>query len=169
MSEKKGVHPVSGPNPASQSAAEQTDLNKMSQKYLAQARLGNPMGRKPMFIDVPAQDLQTMMNTVIKAQESFRRVPAKIRNKFANNPVTLIAFLQDPENRREGVEMGLIDDPVLLRQMQMEDAAAKAAKTRVRNGDMFDPQTGFAQDIPLKADPEANPGFPKGGNAPKGA
>lgn len=156
-------HPQSGPNPAVQAPAEKTDLSRMGEKYMRTLRAGNPMGRKPMYIDVPADDLQSMMNKVIAAQESFRHVPAKIRTRFQNNPIALITFLQNPENREEGVKMGLIDDPVLRRKMEMEEAAAKHARKRVRQGDVFDPDTGFEQEASKmpKADPESQPNFGK--------
>lgn len=46
-------------------------------------------------------DFQSAMNAVRKAQESFQELPARIKNRFDNDPQKMLAFLNDPENREE--------------------------------------------------------------------
>ena len=52
-------------------------------------------------------DLQENLNKVIKAQEMFETVPAKIRAKFGNDPYAYIEFMNDKENRDAIEKMGL--------------------------------------------------------------
>lgn len=150
---KRGIHPVSGPNPTQQNQVAETDINKMSAKYLKTRAIGNPNGRKPMFIDVPSASFHEMMNTVVRIQETFARLPARIRSKFMYNPVVLLSWLEQPDNRREAVKLGLIDDPELAYRMEQEKAA-KAAPAPVQ------------ETLIHKADPESQPAY-KGAQAPK--
>jgi len=58
MNGDKSVHPESGPNPTQQNQLNETDINRMSAKYLRTRLAGNPNGRKPMFINVPSATFQ---------------------------------------------------------------------------------------------------------------
>lgn len=150
---RRSFHPESGPNPTQQSQIVETDINKMSAKYLRTRMAGNPNGRKPMFIDVTAVSFHDMMNKVVRIQESFLSLSAKIRMKFMNNPTVMLSWLEVPENRREAVRMGLIDDPELAYQMEVEKARKAAPIVE---------QTSI---VP-KADNEAQPAY-KGSKEPK--
>lgn len=149
----KGMHPVSGPNPTQQSQLPETDINMMSAKYLKSRMAGNPNGRKPMFIEVPSASFHEMMNTVMRMRDDFSRLSAKVRAKFMNDPGVMLAWLENPDNRREGVRMGLIDDPELAYNMEQERLRKTALKVE---------QT----DSVPRADPEAQPGY-KGSKDPK--
>lgn len=46
-------------------------------------------------------DFQSAMNAVRAAEESFAELPARIKNRFDNNPQKLVEFINDPENREE--------------------------------------------------------------------
>lgn len=153
----KGVnHPESGPNPAQQQHVDSTDVNRMSDKYLKSRLVGNPNGRKPMFIDVPSDSFHDMMNKVSRIQQDFVKLPARLRSRFLNSPGVLLAFVDNPDNRREAVGLGLIHDPELLYQIESERAAKRAPKVQ---------QTEL-NPLPLKADLEAQPEY-KGGKPPK--
>lgn len=163
MNGNSSVHPVSGPNPTQQNQLNETDINKMSAKYLRTRLAGNPNGRKPMFITVPSATFHDMMNKVVQIQDQFQRLSANIRRKFMNNPTVMLSWLENPDNRREGVKMGLIDDPELAYAMEQEAASKKAT------------QEGFKFQVPeplldqsLRPDPEAQPSRtpPKGGKTP---
>jgi len=57
------------------------------------------------------EDYQTARNKILDAQQNFQQLPSKIRNRFKNNPGKLITFLNDPNNKQEAIEMGLIERP----------------------------------------------------------
>ena len=56
-----------------------------------------------------AQDYQSMMDTLVQAQEAFDGLPADIRDYFANDPAQLIEFVNDEKNLEEAVELGLVE------------------------------------------------------------
>ena len=56
-------------------------------------------------------DYETALQRVITAQESFDSLPAKLRDRFQNDPANLIEFLNDESNRDEAVKLGLINPP----------------------------------------------------------
>lgn len=59
-------------------------------------------------------------DAIIKVQDAkdlFMTLPAEVRSRFSNNPVELVSFLQNTDNRKEAEELGLIEpqsvpDPV---------------------------------------------------------
>lgn len=153
-------HKQPGDKPGSkvqQSAAQDADLNRMVARHMAgPGRMGLPIGnpaatRQPRFLDLSSADsYHDMLNRVTQIDELFRRLPGRIRNRFQNRPEILMKFCEDPANTKEAVKLGLIDDPEVIQQvldaeqMDLEQQAAKAAE-------------------PVKADPEAQPSFKKGG------
>jgi len=158
MNGDKSVHPESGPNPTQQNQLNETDINRMSAKYLRTRLAGNPNGRKPMFINVPSATFHDMMNKVVQIQDQFQRLSANIRRKFMNNPTVMLSWLENPDNRREGVKMGLIHDPELAYAIEQESARKRPTEV----------QQDLTEPLPLKADPEAQPARtpPKGGKTP---
>lgn len=92
-----------------QEYADESDLNKIMEKYAAgmgalPVRDGTPMFGD--FSDLP--DFATAQQIVIDAQDRFDALPARLRDRFDNDPGALIAFLQDENNRSEAVALGLI-------------------------------------------------------------
>jgi len=53
-------------------------------------------------------DYHTALNTLIAAESEFDSLPAQIRKKFANEPSNLIEFLNDPKNKDEAIQLGLV-------------------------------------------------------------
>lgn len=51
------------------------------------------------------------LNMVVKANEMFMSLDAFVRERFDNDPGKLLAFLDNPDNRAEGVKLGLINQP----------------------------------------------------------
>ena len=54
-------------------------------------------------------DYQSAMQAVRAAQESFMELPAEVRARFSNDPQALMVFMDDPANRDEAVELGLVN------------------------------------------------------------
>lgn len=71
--------------------------------------------QSPAFDDVSAYanvDYQEAYNLVVDAHDKFMSLPAKVRERFANDPAEMFGFLQDVNNRAEAIELGLIPAPV---------------------------------------------------------
>lgn len=92
-----------------QEFAEETDLNKIMDKYAAglaplPVRDGTPIYGD--FSNIP--DFATAQQIVIDAREKFEALPSRVRAKFDNDPAKLIEFLKDDSNRSEAEALGLI-------------------------------------------------------------
>lgn len=61
---------------------------------------------------LPSQmDFHEAMNLVLKAQTMFDEMPSNLRKRFSNDPGVFLAFCEDPENRDEMVDLGLLPRP----------------------------------------------------------
>lgn len=100
-----------------QSDKDSTDINKMMAKYektgmITDLITGNP--RQPNYGDFSnVGDYHQLQNTIIRVNNAFNALPAKVRSRFENDPDVLIRFLADQQNDREAVELGLKDASVL--------------------------------------------------------
>jgi len=55
-------------------------------------------------------DYHTAMNALIASEEQFDALPSKLRARFDNQPYKLIEFLNDPKNKDQAIELGLINN-----------------------------------------------------------
>ena len=95
-----------------QDQKNQTDINLLVAKYQKRGE-DIPQSTRNTFADVSTiQDLQGNLNLLAEAEEAWYTLPSKTRNKFNNNRVDLIDFINNPNNYNEAVELGLIDKKV---------------------------------------------------------
>lgn len=93
-----------------QSFQQECDINTIMAKYAKDgviAHVSRVQGAYGDFSNV--EGYQLALNQVIAAQEAFDELPARVRERFGNDPANLMTFLQDVENRDEAIELGLID------------------------------------------------------------
>lgn len=83
------------------------DVNKMVQRHLP------PELRPANFFDatVLPEDYLEARNLMLQAQESFDDLPARVRDRFKNDPMSVLTFIADPRNRAEAISLGLIAPP----------------------------------------------------------
>lgn len=156
----KGVE-VKGESLTQQQFAKDADINSLVSRHMrGSGRMGMPLGnpnatRKPIFGDFTSIDYHRMLNTVAEVDNVFNRLPARVRNRFRNNPELLIKFTEDPANLKEAVKMGLIKLPEgqamteegnIVEQTDLEAAAKTAAGNTPGDSTPQAP----------RADPEAN-------------
>lgn len=111
-------HKVSGfesvnPSMTVQSEKNACDINVIMDRYLNQEiPLVDPMRMRsgePQFGDFSEiPNLQDAQNKLIEAQEMFMQLPAKIRRRFDNDPTAFIDFVQNPDNKSEMEELGIL-------------------------------------------------------------
>jgi len=156
MTEKRGVHrPPSGGSKTVQSAAPDTDINLIMERYHKTGVLGtpNPKGaRRPIFGDFTSTDFLQMKNAIMDIGEQFMKLKPKIRQRFQNDPLQLVRFVEDPSNMDEAIKLGLVQAPV-------GDDDPPPANPAVQADGALKAPPGSSTEA-LKADPEANP---KGG------
>lgn len=94
-----------------QQFAEEADINTIVRRFGLTGELPeNP--RLPTsgdFSDVT--DFQSAMNAVTHAEQQFMTLPPELRKRFNHDPGELIAFMEDGNNRKEAIALGLINAP----------------------------------------------------------
>lgn len=90
-----------------QSQAEEADINVIVRRFGVTGVL--PEGvRAPVYQDfLHVFDFQSAMNAVRGAQESFDKMPADVRKRFANDTQQFVVFCSDPGNIDELRKLGL--------------------------------------------------------------
>lgn len=112
---------------------DECDVNVIMRNYEVSGQLTH-LAKKPlMWGDAPDLDFQGAMNQVVEARERFMDLPAKVRDRFNNDPGALLAFLGDEANRDEAEKLGLVN-PVAG-----SARAAKPADGNPTGGDVTPP------------------------------
>ena len=95
-----------------QEFVEESDINNIMKRYAAGMPI--PSGtRQPVFDDFSnVPDYAQAFAIVQRSQEAFAQLPSEVRERFANDPQQLLAFLNDEKNRDEAVKLGLIAQSV---------------------------------------------------------
>lgn len=109
------------PSMTKQSFREETDINILASKYIRKDVEYTPLQiaqqiaavtQKPLaYGDVSnATNLNDAMNVIAEIQDAFDVLPATIRQRFDNDPLSLVGFLENPANRAEAVKLGLLEE-----------------------------------------------------------
>lgn len=101
-----------GESRTKQSFRDETDINVIMARYRKTGQISHLNGRTAVYGDFSSHvDLLTSMTQVSEAQAAFEELPAKIRDRFSHDPVQLLAFVDQADNRAEAIELGLVADP----------------------------------------------------------
>lgn len=105
------------PSMTQQQYANECDLNNLVDKnmrfkdpaFLTKLQMfGSGEKVEPIYGDFASvPDFQNAMNTINTATEQFMSMPSKIRARFDNDPVKLLAFVNDESNYEEGLALGI--------------------------------------------------------------
>jgi phage internal scaffolding protein len=93
-----------------QAHKNQCDVNHIIQKYDKTGLINHISRIEAKFGDLTGDDYKTMADRVINAQNMFNDLPAEIRKRFENSPENLLRFMDDPNNRNEAIQLGLIHE-----------------------------------------------------------
>jgi len=101
------------PSRAKQAPKKDTQIRNILIRYAKTGVLGDP-SRRPIFGDFTnTEQFETSLNLVANVRSQFAQLPSEIRNRFQNDPVELLSFLNDPKNNTEAVKLGLKDKSAL--------------------------------------------------------
>lgn len=101
-----------GASRTKQSFRDECDINLIMKRYEATGVLQHLARGAPQFVDATSLDYQASMELVIAAREQFDALPAKVRERFRNDPGEMLAFVEDEANRAEAIKLGLVPEPV---------------------------------------------------------
>ena len=102
-----------------QSFKDECDINNILKKYETTGALPSLILENPQYgdySDVPAY--QDALNIVMKAEDQFSSLSAKLRSRFDNDPAKFLAFVEDPNNREEMHELGLTREGAEAKRIQ---------------------------------------------------
>lgn len=103
---------VDSPSLTKQSFKEECDINNILKRWRKTGELTHLATRQPSYGDFTnADDYLSATLKVHAAQADFDSLSARIRERMKNDPAELLAFLADPANEAEGIELGLIPKP----------------------------------------------------------
>lgn len=99
---------ITGTSRAKQSFRDECDINTIMAKYQKTGLITHVSKYGGQYGDLlNSVDYQTALNKTMEAGEAFQSLPSGIREKFENDPGQFLAFVEDPENEAEMIEMGL--------------------------------------------------------------
>lgn len=125
-----------------QSLAAETDINAIMRKYEKTGvitHVARYAGEYGDFSGVP--DYKTGLERIMAADEMFASLPARIRDRFGNDPANFIEFATNPENLPELRKMGLAPEeapppkPQLVQVVEPPEPAQPAPKSKPAKGD----------------------------------
>lgn len=88
------------------------DTNTIIKRFKQTGQLTHLAKRQGSFADVSQiPDLLPSLLKVQEAKDMFYTLPSSLRRKFDNSVQKLISFLQDPNNKEEAIELGLLQNP----------------------------------------------------------
>jgi phage internal scaffolding protein len=97
------------PSLAQQHMKDECDINVIIERFGVTGELPNaPVS--PQYGDFSGvTDYHSALNQINATMDDFMALPAKLRVRFDHDPVKLMEFLQNDQNRDEAIQLGLID------------------------------------------------------------
>lgn len=90
-----------------QSHKEEVDINNIVRRHGIDLLQKVAALQQPQWDEVPGNDFQESMLIITKAQQTFEKLPSKIRKQFNNNPGEFLDYVQNPDNQDGLVDLGL--------------------------------------------------------------
>lgn len=97
-----------------QAFAQECDINVIMARYIQTGIIQNGNTQAARYADCSSYDFQASHNLVIVAQTMFDSLPAKIRSKFDNSAYEFLNWMENPENKKEALQMGLLPPEEVL-------------------------------------------------------
>lgn len=113
------VNPITGeifhpPSMTKQEFKRQCDINNIIKEFSLTGQISHISAKAATgaFLDLPdSMDYQDHLHQVMRAGEAFAALPATIRNRFHGDPAEFLAFVQDPANAQELIDLGIRQRP----------------------------------------------------------
>lgn len=100
------------PSLAQQHMKEECDINYIVERFGVTGQLPVVPVNTPTYGDFTGiGDYRQALDAVMAADDAFMQLPAKVRERFNNDPAELVDFVSDFRNRSEAIELGLIPPP----------------------------------------------------------
>lgn len=96
-----------------QSGADECDINCIVERAKRGADISGLIRPNPPLYGslIGAPDYREALQAVVDAKAAFESLDARIRERFGNDAVRMLEFLDDPANRDEAIKLGLVKAP----------------------------------------------------------
>lgn len=96
------------PSLTKQAFKDECDINNILKKYKNTGLLTHVQAARSRYADFTAvSDYQSALNAVLEAQDAFQDLPANIRERFNNDPMSFVSFIDNPANDEQAIQLGL--------------------------------------------------------------
>lgn len=113
------------PSLTKQQFKSQTNINNLVSQYVKTGEFQHVNTKIPSYGYAASNDFMESMIIVEDARQMFAALPSRIRSEFDNDPASFLAFAEDPSNRPQMAEMGLLTpeaaDALLLPDIAADD------------------------------------------------
>lgn len=92
-----------------QHSKQSCDVNEIIRHYTAGQLITHVSKFEARYGDGTAVEFKEALDLVNGALSDFQELPSKIRKRFKNSPMELLKFMEDPANRDEAIQLGLIN------------------------------------------------------------
>lgn len=100
------------PSLTQQHMKDDCDINTIVERFGVTGQLPVAPSYAPTYGDFTGiVDYRQALDRVIEADRAFMNLPAKIRERFDNDPALFVDFVSDVNNRSEAIDLGLIPPP----------------------------------------------------------
>jgi len=110
VSRETGISCTQEENLTSQEFTEDADINTIVRRFGLTGELPGDWKAPQTGDFTHITDFQTALNMVKATEEKFMEMPARLRERFHNNPQHLLSFLDNDENREEAQRLGLLKE-----------------------------------------------------------
>lgn len=90
---------------------EEADINNFIKRYQSTGFPWPQPAKPPAYLDVTdvPDNYQDALAVIQKAQAAFGDLPSDVRERMKNDPANMVAYLNNPKNRAEAEELGLLE------------------------------------------------------------
>ena len=103
---------ISGVSRTKQSFKDETNINLILERHYKTDVMTHINKDPARYEDLPSGiDFQESLNLAITARDSFDALPGQLRAIFQNDPRAFLEFMDDPQNEKRIVALGLREGP----------------------------------------------------------
>lgn len=102
------------PSLTKQSFRDEVNINSIMKRFTSTGVFDHLNNSPANYTFCTGDDFRESIETLDKSRASFLELPSHIREKFNNDPGKFLDFVQNPENRPEMYELGLLRDTLSI-------------------------------------------------------
>lgn len=87
---------------------KECDVNNIIKKYDTTGIISHVNNIQAIYADVSEIEFRSSLAKMEEIKGKFMQLPSELRKRFDHEPEKLLGFLDNPNNRNEAVELGLI-------------------------------------------------------------